>query len=243
MKKNAFTLGEVLVTLAIVGFVAVMVIPGVIQNTHNRANVLLFRKTLNAISVIVKKDAIEHNNKPSEMIITKAPETFFSQLDIVSSKKNATGSVNCFNIKNGNLSYNTLAGGAKTFSVTGLTTTLLKNGVCIGQNTHTDSDKVVLYIDINGKDSPNMVGVDFFTSYMYIGQSSTGWITSPGDFVGVLKIGSKLNSPDLTDEEREEWLETSKKECYNGGAEYCAEALIKSDWNPDYMKGYVPPKS
>lgn len=47
---NAFTLAEVLITLGIIGIVAAMTIPTLMQNTGDRANKEAFRKTYSAIS-------------------------------------------------------------------------------------------------------------------------------------------------------------------------------------------------
>lgn len=50
MKKNGFTLAEVLITLAIIGIVAAMTIPSIIQNTQKQEYVSAMKKTYSALS-------------------------------------------------------------------------------------------------------------------------------------------------------------------------------------------------
>ena len=51
-KKTGFTLAEVLVTLGVIGVLAVVIIPSV-QKTMPNKNYLLFRKTYNTLSSTV----------------------------------------------------------------------------------------------------------------------------------------------------------------------------------------------
>ena len=50
IKKDGFTLSEVLITLAVVGTLAVMVLPGLIKDANNKAMVTLLQSTLSNIS-------------------------------------------------------------------------------------------------------------------------------------------------------------------------------------------------
>ena len=50
MKKNGFTLAEVLITLAIIGVVATITLPSLIANTNEQQFITAFKKTVNTLT-------------------------------------------------------------------------------------------------------------------------------------------------------------------------------------------------
>lgn len=57
MKKNGFTLAEVLVTLAIIGVVATLTLPSLMSNTQEQQAVTGFRKAMNTLNEVAQMNA------------------------------------------------------------------------------------------------------------------------------------------------------------------------------------------
>ena len=91
--KKGFTLGELLITLGIIGVIAALTMPALnlsIQNSHNKAR---FRKTINLLSSAISSNLIEDNydfsntdsggNAEGDMSIYNI---FFNHLDVMNTK-------------------------------------------------------------------------------------------------------------------------------------------------------------
>ena len=63
IKRNGFTLPEVLITLTIVGALAALVLPGVIKNAQMRANMALLQSTVVNLSDVVQQELIIKHEK------------------------------------------------------------------------------------------------------------------------------------------------------------------------------------
>ena len=57
MKKNGFTLAEVLITLAIIGVVATITLPSLMSNTQEQQAVTAFRKAMNTLNEVAQMNA------------------------------------------------------------------------------------------------------------------------------------------------------------------------------------------
>ncbi len=57
MKKNGFTLAEVLITLAIIGVVATITLPSLMSNTQEQQAVTAFRKSMNTLNEVAQMNA------------------------------------------------------------------------------------------------------------------------------------------------------------------------------------------
>lgn len=95
-KTKAFTLAEVLITLAIIGVVAAMVIPTVIQNTQNQELVVSAKKTYSALMQSKKLMQAESMNYGDIFI---SGESNAQSLDKLSAYLNVTKK--CGNTTNG----------------------------------------------------------------------------------------------------------------------------------------------
>ena len=63
MKKNGFTLAEVLITLAIIGVVATLTLPALMNNTAEQQAVTAFKKGLNTLTIAAEtNEAIDNFN-------------------------------------------------------------------------------------------------------------------------------------------------------------------------------------
>ncbi len=60
MNKKGFTLAEILITLGIIGIIAAMVLPGIIENTKERQTVVKLKKSYSVIQNAVQKTIAEN---------------------------------------------------------------------------------------------------------------------------------------------------------------------------------------
>ena len=147
IKYNAFTLPEVLITLTIVGALAVLVLPGLIKDMNNKANMALLQGTVANLSDAVQQEIIKKGAKYiTDTDIFSKPEKFLS--DHFDYSKISRGN---------NITYKSLSGSTKEVK-TPSGEVILKNGVYIGIVPDTHS----VVIDINGDAPPNTIGVDYF---------------------------------------------------------------------------------
>ena len=180
MKKKAFTLAEVLITLSILGVVAAIMIPSTVKNIKNRLAITQLKRTYSIV-----------NNALNQMFIIEGyPETWN---DIPSTagayNRNRSnylgekmakylpvqkycGSTNdCFTKTE---KFKTLKGDKEFIFYSAFGRTLLKNGAAVAYNFKilpNSNDYQynglgylgAVYIDINGTKAPNRKGYDIFT--------------------------------------------------------------------------------
>ena len=75
MKKNGFTLAEVLITLAIIGVVATLTLPALMSNTREQQAITGFRKAMNTLNEIVQMNTAVNGFNFSNIDNTDAPDT------------------------------------------------------------------------------------------------------------------------------------------------------------------------
>lgn len=183
MKKTAFTLSEVLITVGILGVVAALTIPVLMQNYSDTAMVTTLRKTINDFATA------------ADLLITEEGKTKLSQTSIfkddddldkfMKNKFKVVNTTSGFSSSN----YRSISGRSKSFSCSGKTYILPSSAaICISNEreikqltqevtpTGKVHDKEVLagykapnlhiQIDVNGKDKPNMGGKDMFDFYI-----------------------------------------------------------------------------
>ncbi len=81
IKKDGFTLSEVLITLAVVGTLAVMVIPGLIKDASNKAMVALLQSTISNISSAIQTEVVNtRTSNLDDTDIVKDPEAFLKKI-------------------------------------------------------------------------------------------------------------------------------------------------------------------
>lgn len=219
IKKDGFTLSEVLITLAVVGTLAVMVLPGLIKDANNKAMVTLLQSTLSNISSAIQTEVVNtRTSNLEDTDIIKNPEAFFKKyLDV---KRVCTNANPCMytstNSDSKYKNYNTLSGG--TISASSYNTTILLNtGVAIGVQGNT------IAIDLNGLSDPNTVGIDRWTFDI---QKKTDLNANPPTHAG--EMGGRESYKNAS-------KATLKSNCRGGIAPACYTLLERSGFDPDYI--------
>lgn len=245
-KFRGYTLSEVLITLTIVGVLALLTVPSIVKEITNKSRVALVKNTVSNLNNAVQNELVRTRlHDLSQTNIIKDTDEFFSRsFDTVSIGENElpfaelyypmegqiTGSeaIDLHQIKNDNSNV-----------------ALLKNGVAIAIYTVPDDDgDYTVAIDINGKDDPNIVGVDYFELKLISTTKSNSTGDEIGQFVGDLgsykydtSSATKLNNVKSlcsTMEEEQEDGEGNVIAARKPDAKACYYLLELSGFNSDY---------
>jgi len=180
MKNKAFTLAEVLITLAIIGVIAAITIPSIIANHQKRTLETQFAKAYRTLSTAVQMAVAEHgefdswdfknDTYTSEEQNALAQKYFLPYLNVV--KFCPAGEIGCFpdvmyKRKNGNDFQNISKSPAPRAMLADGT-----NMVFITEFNYVDKKRRAyeFYIDINGFKKPNTTGYDLF-SFLFFPQT------------------------------------------------------------------------
>lgn len=169
LKKAAFTLAEVLITLGIIGVVAAMTMPSLIQNYQEKATVTKLKKFYSLVSQAYVSilndeggsDTLQAGNDLEMM------EKFGKYLKY---QKTCGRNKGCFP----NVTYKSVTGNGYNKwedDTTYRSRAILTDGTLIMFNfnalvNNSDNFYAQIYVDINGFKGPNQLGRDFF--YFYI---------------------------------------------------------------------------
>ncbi|MBO5385442.1 type II secretion system protein [bacterium] len=162
LNRKAFTLSELLVALAIVGAIAAMAIPAVVEDMNRKLlanqlkNISLTVQTLAADQLVANKvQSLEYTDfKNPTSLLTNSN---FAIADMCATRANCVAS-----------KYSRISGEAYSFPY--YTMRKLKNGVTIAYalaatgnlSGSTDQGYGIFYVDLNGVDYPNILGRDVF---------------------------------------------------------------------------------
>ena len=75
MKKNGFTLAEVLITLTIIGVVATLTLPSLMSNTQEQQAVTAFRKAMNTLNEVAQMNSAVDGFDYGSIAATATPGT------------------------------------------------------------------------------------------------------------------------------------------------------------------------
>ena len=155
MKKNrnkGFTLSEALITLSIVGILAVIILPGLIKDSMNRAMVSSLKGVITNLNDAINTELV--NKRALTLKDTdfyKDPNKFLRTLDAIKIVSNNSLFASSYKTISGNSS-NTAAMDASATLKNGATLGIIKNNTGNSQ----------IYIDTNGQKGPNIFGLDCF---------------------------------------------------------------------------------
>lgn len=223
-KKQAFTLTELLVALGIIGAIAALSIPSLLNNIHSRMLTTQLRSTVESIQQLATDQLVEHKTKTLEDTDFNNPANILSETHFNITKSCTSGSAqkDCWKIStsvptNERVTYKTINGGTGT--VAAAQSAKLKNGVLISYylsdqtlNGVTDDKVIGIFdIDVNGNDKPNIIGRDFFSVF----------VTKKGKLVDYKEVNGITN------------LDTLKSNCKNGTG-WCFGVIMEDGWKMDY---------
>lgn len=161
-KKFGFTLAEVMITVAVIGVVAALTLPGLIQNWQKETQALQIRKVAQDFETAA--DLITTNAMKKNFYSTSVFTSDNGVASLMSYFKNAKQIDNLFSS-----SYKKISGGSGNFTCSG-TQYLLANSaaICISRDSNlaSVSNFFKIYVDTNGKDKPNISGRDLFLLYL-----------------------------------------------------------------------------
>jgi len=174
MNKKAFTLAEVLITLAIIGVVAALTMPSLIAKYQEKQMLTAFKRTYSILENAYRL-ALYNNGDISEWAFTNdaaynAKMLYDNMKPYLNITKTCEYSSGCFSDEvysfNDTRSWN-LNNTVRYWCV-------LNDGTSVGF-----LDKQGIYVDLNGLKKPNKVGVDIFQFSM-----DNGYLTMYDDKTG-----------------------------------------------------------
>ena len=225
--KRAFTLAEVLITLGIIGVVAALTMPTVINQTKNVVTLNRLKKAYSVLSQAIQKtletdgfDAIPFSDSSNPSIENWYQEMFGNNIKVL---KYCVEEAGCWNDgtmnMNGTETYSNrgpigLGGNCLTFmtpdgymfALDGWGASSIKDNFGV----KTFKDGLTIHIDVNGNQKPNTIGKDVFV-YVYTMEN------------GLVAAGR-----DLSDEA----INTNCSKNNNGI--FCSEKIIRDGWQMNY---------
>ena len=181
MNKKGFTLSEVLITLGVLGIVAVLTIPNVMKNYQNRLYAAQLEKVYAQISEATQSimndqhvDNFYETTARGTTVCDASMKTCTGGIGYLLTKYFKTVKKNCLNNTNEacmttKANFYQTIGGSKLAAPTGEQYIQTITGATIGGVSSTTGNKRTrLLIDINGLAEPNMIGRDvFFMQFRY----------------------------------------------------------------------------
>ncbi len=188
MKKNGYTLAEVLVTLGIVGIIAAMVLPALLNNSKNAANGIALARATELVQDGIKTIMVHAQEEHPQDILAdtiaalKIQDVFPDGIDGYNQDAYLTDDDNLFSATRGLIgleevdNYNTgnithYAGDAADglFNNYEAFRFAKNNAVILYQTNYNVDDNVAaddiltrIFIDVNGSEEPNQIGRDVF---------------------------------------------------------------------------------
>ena len=210
--RVAFTLTELLMALTIVGVLAVLTVPILINNFQNRLFATQIKNFSAEIEQFAQDQLITHKTRdlfdtdfgePSKLLT----DGHFSIVKICTAKDSLK---DCWKITaegKDKVTYKTL-NGSEDVAFVGRITVILKNGVMFNYAASGDG---IFGVDVNGNDKPNIAGRDLFA----------------------FKVNSKGHvryySPNSTHSNR-----VTNCKSHRNAPLYCYDPLVDNNWKMDY---------
>lgn len=224
IKKDAFTLSEVLITLAIVGTLALLVVPGLVRDVNNKAMMALLQGTVVNLNDAIQSELINSRaTNIKDTLMWTNPKKFLRDNFDIAQECSAAPNTPC----HGPVLYGDLDGGTSSTAIN--IPVLLKNGVAIDLINNTTADNnILVLLDLNGGKEPNIVGVDLY--YLFIsGTTDLDNGTRMGDLRGLLQNGIGKDPHTVTNEEL-------KTLCKSGWGSPCYMLVERSGFDHNYWK-------
>lgn len=154
---KGFTVAELMIAMTVVGIISAITIPAVIGNYQKKTFVTMLQKNYSELSqnlAIMSTEKYQKSFYKSLLGTQNNAEKFFDNYYIHT------------DVDSFATSYGALNGGTENFTCSGTNATL-KSGAAMCIINATATTPATVYLDVNGKDNPNMGGRDMFTLYIY----------------------------------------------------------------------------
>ncbi len=213
-KKIGFTLTELLIALTIIGAIAALSIPSLMGNLNRKQMVTQLKSTITAIQTLAGNQLTIKKSKSLLDTDFSDPQKLLQEKNFQIAKLCNTAA-DCWSNK-----YKQISDMSETnlFPPDGKTV-VLKNGTVLtykldnGYTTNDDKTFGRFYIDMNGKDKPNIVGRDVFEFFISEKGKIMGWYEATGE---------EYNK------------ETSITDCKSGMGSYCISEILRNNWVMEY---------
>ncbi len=230
--KKGFTLSEILITLGIVGIVAVLTVPSVMRNYRNRLYVAQLQKTYSQITNAV--EAIMHEENVDNYYETTAGAAsscntsgvctkgigYFLQNHFKLAKKNCSSGTKPCTGGSSNSSYKLINGGNISGGIPASAICVQTvNGAAICGFHNSTNSVTSLVIDVNGPGEPNIAGRDVFSADIKRDGSLSDY-------------GSGSNDPSIAGATAAS-CSTSSTSIYIAAAG-CLTSIIEAGWKMEY---------
>ena len=152
--RTAFTLAEVLITLGVIGVVAAMTMPILIQNHKKKTTITQIKRTVNVIQN-AKRMAFADGLQITPNDINNLEQFFVPYMNVI--KKCENGETDC-----GLTDILCLHKGDKGLSLSSSAKRYILNDGTFVSFRSLSSNQFMVYFDINGHKGPNVMGYDVF---------------------------------------------------------------------------------
>ncbi len=173
MTKRGFTLAEILITLAIIGVVAALTIPAVVQNYQKTQTVTQLKKAYTSLNQAMAKAVVDYSNmtdwdKTDDTDTTRRAFVRKYFIPYLKVSKDCTEGDNskCWG-KSGQYGSLNLDGGNYGQALYPL---ILNDGTALSFSFSAENI-ISVYVDLNGAKLPNRVGKDVFKLYLEKGKN------------------------------------------------------------------------
>lgn len=223
--KKGFTLNELLLAMAIIGLILVLALPRVLQNVDQKSKVTALQSAYNVLSnamtTLMTDERAKDMTRTSLYVDSsddraEAAEAFVTKY--LNIKHDCEDINSCFAERYLNINGDSVG----TVNTDGAYCAQLSTGASICVKASTDADyPIIIWIDTNGTERPNIAGRDFFRLFVYKDGFLSDGITYNGDSETLDPwFGLATYKPVDCIENR-----------YGGG---CLYRVMKSDWVMDY---------
>lgn len=161
IKRFAFTLSEVMVTLAIIGVVSALTVPTLMNNYQRKGYVTQIRKAAFELSQAADLAITDEGKRTLRATsLTSNPDSFLRKYLRINQDCGPSGA-SCFAS-----SYGTVSGGSVNVSCSGGVITTAGYSICM--TTASGGEKVAdVVVDVNATNGPNIAGRDLFFLDLY----------------------------------------------------------------------------
>jgi type II secretory pathway pseudopilin PulG len=214
--KKALTIGELLVTMAIIGIIATLVLPGFIQDYHKKIYVTKLKKMTEMIEAAVTQACTDNDVSYFYQTPYAAPLDFAKQKSFIEKYFKVSGSNSITQ------SYKAIRGGetaSYTFSNS------LAGGEYIIMKCWDNKTTCDFIVDINGKGGPNVGGRDIHI--ITLGVNDNG-LTGPYPD----KCGGELRGASESEEAYISRMNASTT--YNATGNGCFAHILYDNWEMKY---------